>query len=62
MRYKNNTDEILKFRAHDSKGKKKIFELKPGKEIESDRVIDFQGLELVGKGKEKIEKKSKGDK
>ena len=59
MKYKNTTDKILRFRATDSKGKKKVFELKPGKEFESDREVNFRdgGLEKVGKGKsDKINK------
>ena len=59
MKYKNITKGILKFRAHDSKGKKKVFELKPGKEMESDREVHFDGLEQVGKGKSN--KKSEGE-
>ena len=59
MRYKNVTRGVLKFRAHDIDGKKKRFELKPGKEIESDRVVHLGGLEWVGKGKTKTKE---GDK
>ncbi len=51
MRYKNVTDGVLRFRAHDSKGVKKVFELKAGKEFESDREVRLGGLEKVGKGK-----------
>mgnify|MGYP003148397668 CR=1 FL=1 len=60
MKYKNITKKVLRFRANDSKGNKKLFELKPGKEIETDRKINFRdgGLEEVGKG---TSKKSKGD-
>lgn len=58
MKYKNISKEVLKFRAHNSKGIVKVFELKPGKEMESDREVRFGGLEEVGKGKSK---KDKGD-
>ena len=60
MKYKNITKKVLKFRATDSKGKKRVFELKPGKEFESDREVNFRdgGLEEVGKG---TSKKNKGD-
>ncbi|MAF50797.1 MAG: hypothetical protein CMH64_01775 [Nanoarchaeota archaeon] len=60
MKYKNTSKRVLKFRAHDSKGNKKLFELKPGKEMESDREVRLgeEGLEEVGKG---TSKKSKGD-
>ena len=60
MKYKNITKKVLRFRATDSKGNKKLFELKPGKEMESDREVNFRdgGLEEVGKG---TSKKSKGD-
>ncbi|MEK0337253.1 MAG: hypothetical protein QQN41_07460 [Nitrosopumilus sp.] len=51
MKYKNITKGVLKFRAHDSKGIVKVFELKPGKEMESDRAVNLGGLEEVGKGK-----------
>ncbi len=59
MKYKNTTEGVLQFRAHDSKGKKKVFILKPGKEMESDREVSFGGLEKVGKGKSN--KKHEGD-
>lgn len=61
MRYKNTTKGILKFRANDSKGEKKIFELKPEEEFESDREVHLGGLELTekaGKGKSKKTKES----
>ena len=63
MRYKNVSENILKFRAHDSKGIKKVFELKPDKEMESDREVRFGGLEKVSEkvGKGKSNKKTKGD-
>ena len=56
MKYKNVTKNTLRFRAADSKGKKKVFELKPGEEFESDREAHLGGLELTEKTK-----KSKGD-
>ena len=54
MKYKNTTQGVLKFRAHDKDGKKRRFELKPGKEIESDREVSLVGLEEI--------KNKKGDK
>ena len=59
MRYKNKTKDIIKFRAHDSKGIVQVFELKPGEEMESDRKVENIGLEKAGKGKS--EKNDKGD-
>ena len=59
MKYKNTTKGILKFRAHDSKGIKKVFELKAGTEMESDREVHLGGLEKVGKGKSN--KKNEGE-
>jgi len=47
MKYKNTTQGVLKFRAHDKNGKKRVFEIKPGKEMESDRVVSVGGLELI---------------
>ncbi len=63
MRYKNVTEGILKFRANDSKGVKKVFELKVGQEMDSDREVRFGGLEKVNdkEGKGKSNKKTKGD-
>lgn len=58
-RYKNKTKEVIKFRAHDSKGIVQRFELKPGEEMESDRKVENIGLEKAGKGKS--EKKETGD-
>ena len=59
MRYKNVTEGTLKFRAHDSKGVKKVFELKSGEEMESDRIVKFGGLEKVTeKAKSKSKKES----
>ena len=52
------TKEILKFRAHDLKLNKKVFELKPGEEIELGTESKLGGLELVRKGEKK---KKKGD-
>ena len=59
FKYKNTTKGILKFRAADSNGIKKVFELKPDKEMESDREVKLGGLELV-KEKAKTKKKSLG--
>ncbi|KKM53676.1 hypothetical protein LCGC14_1554140 [marine sediment metagenome] len=63
MKYKNTSDRILKFRAHDKKGIVKVFELKPGKEMESDREVGVGGLEKISEkeGKGKLTKKTKGD-
>lgn len=55
MKYKNITKGVLKFRAHDEKGIKKVFELKPDEEIESDRELSLGGLELVKSKKTKKE-------
>ena len=57
--YTNTGKTVLNFRAHNSKGEKAVFELKPGDEMESDRKVTFsKDLKLVGKGKSK---KNKGD-
>ena len=63
MKYKNISDEVLKFRANDSNGIKKVFLLKPGEEMESDREVRFGGLELVKQGlvKDQTKSKLKGD-
>ncbi len=65
MKYKNVTKGVLNFRAHNSKGIVKVFELKPGKEIELDREFFHGGLELQKEieqeGKGKSNKKEKGD-
>ena len=61
MKYKNVSDGILKFRAHDKKGIVKVFELKPGQVMESDREVGHRGLELEKEGKGKSTKKLKGD-
>jgi len=56
MKYKNITEKILKFRANDLKGVKRVFELKPNEEMESDRRVSFGGLEKIKEvKKEKIE-------
>ncbi len=57
MKYKNTTNKVLKFRAHNIKGIKEVFELKPDEEMESDREVSFGGLEKVGRGKSKTNKK-----
>jgi len=55
FKYKNVTETVLKFRANDLKGIKKVYELKPGKEQEFGSEAKFGGLqrvtESVGKGK-----------
>ena len=64
MKYKNTTKGVLNFRAHDSKGIVRVFELKPGKEIELDREFFHGGLKLVEiekEGKGKLNKKDEGD-
>jgi len=62
MKYKNVTEGVLKFRAHDLNGEKKVFVLKPGEEMESDREVSFGGLELVKQESVKVQtKKPKGD-
>lgn len=61
MKYKNATKGVLRFRAHDKNGKKKVFELKPGQNMESDRKVDFVGLEQVGDNDDFKKKKKKGD-
>ena len=53
MRYKNVTEGVLKFRAHDKDGKKRVFELESGKEMESDRLVSLAGLEQVKQNKVK---------
>ncbi len=60
MRYKNVTKGVLKFRAHDSKGIVKVFELNPDDEMESDREVTCDGLEQAGKGKSN-KKEGEGD-
>ena len=57
MKYKNNTDRTLKFRAHDIKMEKVKFILKPGEEIELGKVAVFDGLELVKETKKVIKVK-----
>jgi hypothetical protein len=60
MRYKNTTNGVLIFRAHNAKGVKEVFNLKPDEEMESDREVTYGGLKLVGKGISN-KKKKKGD-
>jgi len=55
MLYKNVSEEVLRFRANNKEGVKEVFELKPGEEMESDRIVSFSGLELTQK-KVKIKK------
>ena len=59
MKYKNKTDRVLKFRANDKNGKKRVFELESGKTMESDREVIYPGLELI---EEKEKNNKKGDK
>jgi hypothetical protein len=54
--YRNKLKTINKFRAHDSKGVKKVFELKSGETMESDREVKGYGLEEIP------EKTKQGDK
>lgn len=64
IRYKNITEGILRFRAFDKDGIKKVFELKPDEEVELGGESKFGGLkkitESAGKGK-KTKKKVEGD-
>lgn len=53
MKYKNVTKGNLRFRAADSKGVKRVFDLKPGEEMESDREVRLGGLEKVSNIKQK---------
>lgn len=64
MKYKNVTEGVLRFKAKDLKGVKKIFVLKPGQEFESvSDMIYHGGIEKVSEkvGKGKLEKKKKGE-
>lgn len=56
MKYRAIYD--CKFRAHDAKGVKRVFELKQGKTMESDREVRFGGLEEVKDVKIKKTKES----
>lgn len=56
MKYKNITNGVLKFRAHDKEGIKKEFELEPGKEVESDRELRLGGLKLIKKKSKESDK------
>ncbi len=47
MKYKNKTDEVIKFRAHNKKGIVHVFELQPDEDMESDRTVEHPGLELI---------------
>jgi len=46
-KYKNVTDNMLKFRAYDKSGQKTVFELKPNEEFETEYDVLFGGLEVV---------------
>ncbi len=64
MRYKNITDGVLRFKAKDSKGIKKVFVLKPEEEFESESdMIYHGGIEKISEKarKGKSSKKNKGD-
>ena len=47
MKYKNITRVPQKFRAFDTKMVKKVFDVKPGGEIETGVKIDWKGMELI---------------
>ena len=47
MKYKNMTKGILRFRAKDKSGQKRVFELKPDEEMESYGTVSLGGLEEV---------------
>ena len=55
MKYKNVTKNVLKFRAHDKKMVKKVFELKPNETLEFGKEVDHNGLELVEENKKNKE-------
>ena len=58
MKYRNKLKETIKFRGYDKNGVEKVFELKEGDEMESDRTTVHQGLEEVeGKKPKKKEVK-----
>ena len=56
-KYKNTTKDVLKFRAHNSKGIVKVFELKSDEEMESDREVSLKGLEEIKSTIKKMVKK-----
>ncbi len=62
MKYKNITERLLKFRAADKDGVKKVFELMPDQEMESDRIVSLGGLELMKESKQIIKKIKESDK
>ena len=57
MKYKNIGEGVLRFRAHDKDGVKKVFELKPDEEMESDRLVSLGGLEEIKETKKITPKK-----
>lgn len=57
MKYKNVTKGILRFRANDKSGQKRVFELKPDEEMEAIGKVSFGGLEQVKEIKKNIPKK-----
>ncbi len=61
MKYKNISKGVLKFRVHAKDGQKRIFELKPDEEMESDRLVSLGGLELVNE-EPKLKKTKEEDK
>ena len=62
MKYKNITERLLKFRAADKDGVKRVFELKQDQEMESDRIVSLGGLELMKESKQIIKKIKESDK
>ncbi len=58
MKYRNKLKETIKFRGYDKNGVEKVFELKEGEEMESDRKTVHYGLEEIG---EKKPKKKRGE-
>ena len=65
MLYKNVSEGTLRFRANDLEGIKKVFELKPGEEVDLGKETRFGGLKKVtesaGKGKKTKKKVNEGD-
>ena len=47
IKYKNITDEVLHFRAHNAKGIVQRYALQPDKIMESDREVTLKGLEKI---------------
>ena len=59
MKYKNVSDKKLRFRANNKDGIKQVFELNPGDEMESDRLVNVPELEIVSSTL--IKKKKRGE-